>query len=92
MVSSLSPRSVSFFVTSPPMRRSRSRRGPSPPGSSSRVASSAARLPRAAGGPDVQGGDMAVANVLLVHRVDRRLPQGKRGLDQAPRHAVIAHR
>ena len=42
--------------------------------------------------PDMQRGDVAVADVLLVHRVDGRLLQRKPRLDQAAAGAPITHR
>ena len=42
--------------------------------------------------PDVQGGDVAVAHVLLVHRVDGRLLQRKRRFDQAAAVTAVTHR
>ena len=47
---------------------------------------------RSAGRPDVQGGYVAVANVLLVNGIDRSFLQRKRGLDQSAGRAAFAHR
>ena len=44
------------------------------------------------GRPDVQRGDVAMPNVLLMDRVDGRLPQRKRGLDQPAGIASITQR